>query len=59
MERDLDNKIKVNPNIDPDADRLYRWVLEDFNDEEGRTQDEVLALVDKAIEIVTKETINA
>ena len=46
-----------NSRVGPDHDRRYRCVLEHFNDEEGRTQDEVLALVDKALEIVTKETI--
>lgn len=57
MDHDLDSKLHANPKLEYDKDRLYRWVLEDFNDTEGRTQDEVLALVDKAMEIATKETI--
>ena len=52
LELGIDNR-----RIGPDDDRRYRWLLEEFNDEEGRTQDEVLALVDKALEIATKETI--
>ena len=58
MDRDLAFKREANPKLDFDEDRLYRWVLEDFNDQEGRTQDEVLALLDKALEIANKETID-